>query len=580
MAGHSRQSRGTTPSSTLFRRLSRVPTTLWLITALWGALLLGASVLWPMSYGYDEPMHIDMAYVYSANPFHLYGPGQLSLTKAAIGLVKQVPGYPPKQRLADAPILPRSERPTFAQLGGHAISKVRVLNQMVQHPPLYYWLEAAVLRVPGVSDLAWDLQVWLMRLGSVLMMLPLPVLCWATARRFLIGRRPAEDRSDNGPSETALPHDRVSRLAVLAAAIPLTIPNLIRDGSSVTNDALLVLTTSVLLYLLSRVLTGDLTRRTAVWVAVTLAAALWTKGLALALPPVVLAAYLVGWWRRPNPASRVRALWPPLAIAAVGGIVGGLWWLRNLVDYGTVQVNGYGAYGRVIYGPPDNRGTLTHFLPVFITQVVMRIWGGIGLLDAPSPGPFVIYGWFFVVLIGLVAAVFIRSGEGGRLRALVLISAPVLTALVVTEGSFSTNERWSTVVAGAQGRYLYSTVVAVATLATVGWIQLTHRRVHAVFIPVVVVGAVLTNATAWIMILRSWYRPIADAGPIAGMRTATHALLRWSPLPSTVTLLLVILVPAALSLITVVATIRDARQMHRALDHDAEPAGVPVSVVA
>jgi 4-amino-4-deoxy-L-arabinose transferase-like glycosyltransferase len=580
MAGQSRQNRGAKQPGTLIRRLSSVPTTLWLITALWGALLLGASVLWPMSYGYDEPTHIDMAYVYSTNPFHFFGPGQLSLTEASVGMQGQMPRYPFAVRLADAPILPRSERPTFAQLGGHAFSQVGQPNQMVQHPPLYYWLEAAVLRVPGVSYLSWDLQVWLMRLGSVLMMLPLPVLCWAATRRLLIGRQQAENPSDTATPEGVVMNDNVSRLAVLAAVIPLTVPNLIRDGSSVTNDTLLVLTTSVLLYLLSRVLTGDLTRRTAVWVAVSLAAALWTKGLALVLPPIVLAAYLVGWWRWPNPASRMRTLWPPLAIAAAGGVVGGLWWLRNLIDYGTVQVNGFGpGYNRVLYGPPDNVGTFTHFVPSFISGFVMRIWGGVGLPDTPSPGPFIIYGWFFVVLLGVVAALLVKGNAGGRLRGLVLISAPVLTVLVVADGSFSTYEHWSNALAGVQGRYLYGALVAVAALATIGWIQMTHRRVHAVFIPVVLVGAILTNATVWNMILRSWYEPLRGAGPVAGMKTAIHALLRWSPLPSAVTLLLVILAPAALSLVTVVATIRDARQLHRTLGRDAEPAGVPDPVV-
>ena len=156
----------------------------------------------------------------------------------------------------------------------------------------------------------------------------------------------------------------------------------------------------------------------------------------------------------------------------------------------------------------------------------------------------------------------------------------VVGVSVVADGSFSTYEHWSNALAGVQGRYLYSTLVAVTALATIGWIQMTHRRIHAVFIPVVLVGAILTNATVWNMILRSWYEPLRGAGPVAGLKTAIHALLRWSPLPSAVTLLTVFVVPAALSLVTVVATIRDARQLHRMLGHGGELAEVPVPVVA
>ena len=278
---------------------------MWLISWLWASVLVGASLLWPMLYGYDEPQHVDMAYVYSAHPFHFYGPGDLLRTQASVNAQKLVPGFPPQRRLAVAPILPRGERPSFGELGGHTPVPGSQPNQMVQHPPLYYWAEAVVLRLPGVSHLAWDLQVWLMRLLSVAFLLPVPILCWATARRILTEIHPI----DNAPA-----------LAALAAAVPLTLPNLVRDGSSVSNDSLLILTTSVVLYLACRVMTGDLSRRTSVWMGISLAAALLTKGFALVLPPIILAAYLVGAWRQePGARSRWRTLWPALVAPAAGG---------------------------------------------------------------------------------------------------------------------------------------------------------------------------------------------------------------------------------------------------------------------
>jgi hypothetical protein len=230
------------------------------------------------------------------------------------------------------------------------------------------------------------------------------------------------------------------------------------------------------------------------------------------------------------------------------------------VKYHTVQINGLGpGIQQQIYGRPDHRGTLLHFLPTFLSGYLMRIWGGTGLADVPSPGPAVIWGWFFLVLLGVVVALLLKRGRHGRLAALVLVSAPILTTLVVADGSFGTNRQWSAVFAGVQGRYLYNTIVAISALAVIGWVQLTDRRVHAYFVPVVLVAAIVTNATVWVMILRSWYQPLSASGAIHGFTTAFHGLLRWSPLPSPVTILLVLVLPGITTVLAVAAAIRDAR---------------------
>jgi 4-amino-4-deoxy-L-arabinose transferase-like glycosyltransferase len=522
------------------------PRTLWLIVGLWGALLLGASVLWPMSYGYDEGAHIDMAYVYSVDPFHFYGPGQLQFARAMVTMAQQEAGSPPTKLLSKTPVLPRSQRPSFAQLGGQTRLTGGQPNQMVQHPPLYYWFAAAVLRLPGVSHLAWDLQVWLMRLVSVCFMLPLPILCWATAKRLL--------EQPNRPAGST------ASLALIAAAIPLTVPNLIRDGASVSNDSLMILTASTVLYLVSRVLTGDLAKRTGFWIAVALAAALFTKGFALVLPPVILVAYLVSGWRFGHDLrSRIRAIWPPLAIAAIGGVIGGLWWLRNLIDYGTVQTNGFGpGFARLVYGPPDNHGTLGHFLPAFFDRVASLIWGGVGLADYPQAGPLIVWGWLTVVLLGIFAALLCRGSPGERLRALVLFAAIALTMVVIAKGSYGLFVHWSTAVRASQGRYLYYVITAIAALATSGWLRILQPRLRAYLLPVTVWGAVITNLAVWFMFLRTWYGH--------GVTLAFHTLLRWSPLPSALTVALVVFLPVIASVAALVGSVVESRRQLRTAD--------------
>jgi 4-amino-4-deoxy-L-arabinose transferase-like glycosyltransferase len=526
--------------------LSRVPGLLLLITGLWAALLLGASVLWPMGIGYDEPAHVEMVYEYLVHPFHFYGPGKLPSTVATERM------FPPFGHLATAPIPPRRERPTLSQLGEGRFVPGSDPDQMVQHPPLYYELAALVLRLPGISGLAWDLQVWLLRLLSVVLLLPVPLLCWATTRR-LTGRWAGVLPDRHGP---------LYDLGLVAAVVPLTIPNLVRDGSSVTNDALLIAATSILLYLLSRVVTGDRSYKTAAWISLTVAIAVLTKGFGLVLPPVIVAAYVFGS-RTNGGHSWVRGFWKPLGVAAIGMVVGGLWWLRNLVEYGAVQVNGYGS-STVIYGKPQNNGTLLRFLPRFISDFTMRIWGGVGIPDAPSPGPFIIYGWLVLVVIGLAGGLILRQGRHGRGRSLLLLMPTVLTLLVVAAGSYSTFKGWpATGTHGTQGRYLYQTVPAVAAVATVGWAQFMRPRHRAVMLPFLTVAAVLTNAAVWILILRDWYQPPTGLPILTGLRAALHALLRWSPLPSPATILLAGALPVILSLTTVGVVLSATVRHHR-----------------
>lgn len=531
--------------------MTAVPLTAWAVTALWCALLLGASLVWPMTYGSDEPQHIDMAYDYAAHPFTFYGPGQLPLTLANVGMQHAVPGYPPQKPLAQAAIPPRSQRPTFAQLGGHKFDAGGQPNQMDQHPPLYYWLEAILLSIPGVSGLAWDVQVWLMRLVSILIMAPLPLLCWSTARRLLaapFGRLTAAS---------------ASRLAVLAAALPLTIPDLVRDSSTVNNDTLLIMATSVVMWGLARVMTGDLGLRTAAIISAALAVGLWTKGFALALPPIILIAYLLAP-RRDGTARRgvIATIWRPFALCAVGGLVGGTWWLRNLIDYHTIQPNGFGlAYTeKYIYGLPDHKGTLGHFLPPFLDQFMLRIWGQIGLPDTPSPGPLVIYGWLVVALIGLVAALGIRSRPGTRRRYGVLGLAPLAYFGLMFTGSYNTYRQWAhDGVRSVSGRYIYGAILVIAVLFALGWYHLVRPRFHGRLTLLVAAGALITNAACWLLILRSWYLPPGGSGFPSATRHEIGALLRWSPLPEGLTVLMVIVLPVVAGLGCLAVLGRDAR---------------------
>src|ERR1019366_2025417 len=211
--------------------------------------------------------------------------------------------------------LPRADRPSFNSLGGATSEPepTSVPNQLAQHPPGYYALAAGVLdAVPGSANLSWDQTVGLLRLLDFLFLLPLPYICWAIARRVTR-----------------------TRVAVAAAFAPILLPAFERLGGSVNNDDLLILLTSVFLLQVAKAMDGDTRIRVAMTMGISLTLALLTKGFALVLPPVAVLAYLVAWRRNRMPFPQ----WP-VRIVVLAGAIGGLWSLRNLNVYGSVQPAG------------------------------------------------------------------------------------------------------------------------------------------------------------------------------------------------------------------------------------------------
>ncbi|MEO7058318.1 MAG: hypothetical protein ABI083_01220, partial [Lapillicoccus sp.] len=308
------------------------------------------------------------------------------------------------------------------------------------------------------------------------------------------------------------------------------------------NDVLLILAVSVLMVALTRVVTGDLTTRTAVVVAVSLAVALLAKGFALVLPPVILVAYVwAGTRDRPGWPDLWRRLRRPAAVVVVGAVVGGLWWLRNLVLYGAVQINGLGPDATAtLFGPPDGRGTTSAFVPEFLRQVASRIWGGVGLPDEPLPGPVIVWGWLAVTTAGLVAALVLPSSRGMRPRLAILTLPAVLVMSVVGAGSLADYHQWSAYLHGAQGRYVYLAIVPFSAGVVLGWQRLLGpavarsrgggQRTLTRVVALVTAAALATNAAVWAMILTTWYArgPTLSWPPLsAGFR----ALLVWAPVP-------------------------------------------------
>jgi 4-amino-4-deoxy-L-arabinose transferase-like glycosyltransferase len=486
-----------------------IPPLVLAVTGLHVALLVMCTVLYPAFTGPDESRHVDMAYAYSKG-HGLYPPAGRQLARG-IEVVHARLKVPPVTSYSETPVVPRGERLSIDAAGGDAPPQQRLPpNWMVQHPPLYYLVEAGVLRLPGVDGLPYDRQIALLRWVSVLMVAPLPLLAWATARR-LVG---------DGP------------VALTAAVLPVTLPGLSRMGAMVNNDSLLILLVSALMLALARVLSGDLRIRTAILVGLLLGLALLTKGQALVLPVPVAAAYLVAWLRH-----RRSALLPLATAAVVGGAVGGWWWIRNVVLFGAVQPAGAGdEWVRILNGPANPGGTWLDLVPKFVSRFSSRFWGGIGLLENPTLPRWLTAAWLVALLAGVVVAVVVGiGGRWGRAAAAVLaLPALLMTGLIFygSGGQYVYNMR----LPGIQGRYVYPALTALAVLAALTAVRLAGR--YARVVPLVVLAAgVATHAWAWWLLLRDWWAPTPTQGDLVEMaRGAFAGVLRWSPWPNATSL--------------------------------------------
>jgi hypothetical protein len=472
---------------------------------------------------------------------------------------------------------PRSQRGSFDALGGPApVTDGRLSNQMVQHPPMVYAVGAAILSALPAEHWAYDQQVYVLRLLNIALVAPLPLLAWATSRRLGLAEPVARG----------------------AAVLPLAVPGLTRVGATFNNDGVLMLTTGGLTFLLAGVLRGDRRARTAGWTGLWLGLALLSKGLALLLPLMVVAAYLVGAWHtrrqearagRARPAVagpwvvRLKAFtwslpWRPALVAlGVGFVVGGWWWVRNYVLYGAVQPNGWDA------DPPRREPLLLPdsfwtWLVYFVKMMCSRFWAGLGMFEPPQLTPVAIVGASVVAGVTGVACLITGFGPArrpGRLvptqprlvyaagsgrrsapvrrswRAVLLdrrawldrvwrASAPAVMLLPLAFAYVTVAQRsWTeyeqyTRGIAVQGRYLYLGIVGVGVVIAAGFARLLGRRAH--WTPVVLlVGALLMQAFALLAICSYYWLGRGVRFTPAQIPSVAAAIARWAPFPVGVT---------------------------------------------
>jgi small subunit ribosomal protein S36 len=502
-------------------------------TALFGGLTAAWSVLTPLTEAPDEPAHLGLVlHVAETGDHpaydelqHTRGLFQLCVDHAAsASWCRTADERAAGVVIRDHPAAAAPARADRARWDDPAFRRREPgrMNQMPQHPPLYYGLMATGLEAwrRVAPDATVDTELAFLRLLNVVLVLPLPWLAWTTARRL-------------GVADQA---------GAAAALVPLAVPQLTHIGATLNNDNLFVLLASALTALLAGAARGDRSVRTAVLVGLTLGLALLTKGFGVVLPPVVGLAYWVGTgsgdprttWRR-----RARAAAPPaggsLALAVA---LSGWWYIGNLVTAGRLMPSIEDS-GRL---HPETRpaGFAPHageYLGSTLGRLVGGFWGDFGWRRVHLPLPVSVVATVVVVVVAVLA---LRGESTSRRASFAVLLAPLtlLAGFVVVRSAVIYAETGR--LAFQQGRYLFGGLTAAAVVVGAG----LHERLAGRAVGVVAVAATLMQATAVACCLDGWWSA-SDVGP----RAALQATIAWGgwPAPVAAALLVLPLVVVALT---------------------------------
>ncbi len=356
---------------------------------------------------------------------------------------------------------------------------------MTQHPPTYYAVTAVAVRAVDLltpGEQRWDQTMLVMRLVSCLMTVAaVPFI--ARSVKLVTGSDPA---------------------ALVGTSIVLLLPQLFNIHSLVTNDSLVMLLGAVLMWACVRAYTRPKTLlSSAVVGGLALGVGLLTKGLMLPAVPV-LALFLLLAGRRAGSGWRTR-FWIPLLGGVIAFVIGGWWWVRNIVVYGQIQSSNYGDNrGEGVYEGYSHLG----FAEIAVGRLIRTFWSSI-------PPTLFYDAWVPLLLTALLLVVVATALVWSRHRGLLLLTAvyPALVAALFTYNAWQVYLNFG-VIAGIQGRYLYSGMVFFALALGLAWQEVARRVGPAAGIVVaalVMTWAAVTIAASYLFAFRVQWVPRAES---------------------------------------------------------------------
>jgi hypothetical protein len=502
----------------LFRGLPRVVIALGVLFAI---TMTVWTIVLPPYRSADESEHVSAALYLNENA-EWPGFKQMHMLGAVVRTAGDTSHYP-SLTVADAPT---GAEPPFSVLD---MATTGQIDRSGQHPPGYYGVLAGVISVLP-TNIPWNLELWILRLVSVILLAPLPIIAAATARLW-----------------------GATRPVMIAAAVAVfAVPQLAVLGGAVNNDNLLDAAGAWLILGISVVLRGDLRLRTALWIGAVCAVALFTKAWALPIVFVVGLAYLIAGYRSRRWRSTATALGLTVGVAALGG----WWWVANLLRYGSIQPAGHspalqsGPLGALETAVPLVRGLFSRF--------PTRFWAALSVKDGELPFPIWVPLIPTAILLGLLVIALVRKTtfDLRRLDALVLVLPSALCYVVLVLEVWGIYRKTG-LLTGIQGRYVYVGVIGllvVATLVAGALLRPAMQRWLPLALGVLALGATIVSVAR----AASYHWGDERWASIPG---AMEAMIAWSPLPGGVVvgiLVLFVLGIAGVVALLVRETVRSA----------------------
>lgn len=345
----------------------------WGLVALLLLIMVLKGVLWSLAFplwqGPDEDDHYAVIQFIGENgrlpdEEDVYLPDEVARSRA-LADVGRLP-YAPTQRQAFSDTAVGPGEPAFAQLppATRTSTELAAVGKLMHATPFYYALAALPYRLSAGLDLLGRAQV--QRLFALLLSAPLVVVAYLCARLLF-------------------PHDPAMRLTIPTL---VTFHPMITEITSVISvDGLLILTYSLLIYLLIRVLRRGFDWRHGLALGLVFAVGVLTKPTLNGVAPIIALLVAYDWWRAPRRRRQVvvatalmaAVILPPLA-----------WWMQRSwrlsgdLFYFNPVVEGH----RIVANPYYDYGVWQHAFDYY-----RSVWGGIfttwwahfGWLDTALP---------------------------------------------------------------------------------------------------------------------------------------------------------------------------------------------------
>ena len=315
------------------------------------------------------------------------------------------------------------------------------------HPPLYYLLASIVFKLSAGDLVA-------LRLLSVALGAAVVSLSYVISRHIL-------------PSQP--------QIALGAMALVAFTPQHLSMMASVNNDALAETLVALALLWLIRYLN---TEGIPVWrlgfiVGLALLTKITIAFLALVVP---LGVWLK--WRRSGSATQdlIRSL---TILALIAGLMGSIWWLRNIAVYGFPDFLGLAAHDAVVADQPRTADYIAQLgFTTYVSQMMgttfKSFWGQFGWMALPLDGVFdgwIYRGFTLLVITGVAGALLASRPRSAAPQKPALIcttsdvSIVLLTILIVVALQFIYYniefQQW-------QGRYLFPALIPIAAILVYG----------------------------------------------------------------------------------------------------------------